>query len=159
MLILIGPNYSLVSIVNALQLLGPHYLLWLVVLYLLRLSVFWQIMLQLALYTICQIFLVGVPVLLFLVSIVVVPAFVPLVAVSGGIVGRLPIVVVHIKVIIVSVVAFYSFPPSFLSSNILLLLLLLLAVVGICMLFLLLCGASLLVHRFWFPLVFCRQFI
>ena len=78
-------------------------------------------MLQLALHNINLIVLVGVLVLVFLVAVVDVLVSVPLVA---GIIGHVPLVVVHIQVVVISVVFVYSFPLSFLSPNMLLLLLL-----------------------------------
>ena len=111
---MIGLYYALVSLVNTLRLLGPYYLLQLVILYLQCLSVSCQIMLQLALRNICQIFLVGIPILVSVVAVslkvvviicVVVPVSVP------------TIVVVQIEVNVVSVEFFYSFPPSYLFSQ------------------------------------------
>ena len=78
-------------------------------------------MLQLALHNFDLIVLVGVLVLVFLVTVVDVLVFVPLVA---GNVGYVPHVVVHIQVVLISIVFVYCFPLSFLSPNVLLLLLL-----------------------------------
>ena len=103
MLILIVQDFSLVSrgITPRLLELEPYYLLQLLILFLQWLSFYWQIVLQLALHNINLIFLVGVPVLLLLVTVVDVPAFVPLVA---SIDGHVPIVVVHIQFVVISVV-------------------------------------------------------
>ena len=85
------------------------------------LSCSWPIVLQVSLHNIDLIVLVGVLVLVFLVAVVDDLFSVPLVT---GIVGHVPLVVVHIQIVVVSVVVVYRFPPFFLSPNDLLLFLL-----------------------------------
>ena len=121
MLVLIGSDYSLVSLGTArLLLLGLYYLLQLLVLLLLWLSFSRLIVLLLVLYSIDLIFLLGVLVLVVLVTAVDVLVSVPFVS---GVVRHVPPVVFHLPVVVVSVVVFECFPLFFLSPNVLLLLL------------------------------------
>ena len=102
MLVLIGSDYSLVSLgIARLSLLGLYYLLQLLVLLLLWLSFSRLIVLLLVLYRIDLIVLFSGLVLVVLVAAVDVLVSVPFVA---SVVGHVPRVVFHMQVVVVSVV-------------------------------------------------------
>ena len=104
-----------------LSLLEPCYLLQLPVFLLLWLSFSRLIVLLLVLHSIDLIVLLGVVVLVVLVAAVDVLVSVTFVAKIGD---HFPLVVVHFRVFVVSVVFVIHFPPSFLSPTVLFLLLL-----------------------------------